>query len=389
MYGLYQATYWSIKESLLNYAKSKGASIGDRDMQVDHFLKLMQEDYPAIWKVLTTAKTVREASDAVLLKFERPADQSEVVQLKRAEYGEEFFEKYGTATPSAPAEEKPVSTGCTAEKLIAVAIAELGYKEKASNYYRKLITANPDMELVGIYGDKARTGLKKTSRPGLQCLLKDCRAGKINLILTKSISRFARNMAECAEMIRELRSLGVNVLFEEQNLNSQDTKSDLILNIFAAIAEEESHSISQHTTKAHEQYTLEGRPFGRISFGYYNAGNNRWAINEEEAIKVRTAFQLAGEGKSYSEIRKALNAMETDEYKWRKSRLKRMLTNVVYKGDYFSHATVCLVPGKQVENKGYRDRFYLEGHHEPIVPPELFDRVQEMIASGALDRRIA
>lgn len=104
-YGLYQATYWSIKESLLNYARSNGKSIGDRDMQVDHFLKTMKEEYTAIWKVLTTAKTVREASDAVLLKFERPADQSEAVQVKRAGYGEEFLAKYG-APPATPAEDQ-------------------------------------------------------------------------------------------------------------------------------------------------------------------------------------------------------------------------------------------------------------------------------------------
>lgn len=86
-YGLYQATYWSIKESLINFAKSQGKSIGDRDMQVDWFIQAMKNDYKAIWSVLTTAKTVREASDAVLLKFERPADQSEGVQVKRAGYG--------------------------------------------------------------------------------------------------------------------------------------------------------------------------------------------------------------------------------------------------------------------------------------------------------------
>lgn len=103
-YGLYQATYWSIKESLLNYAKARGKSIGDRDMQVDQFIDMMKNSYPAIWKVLTTAKTVREASDAILLKFERPADQSEAVQEKRARYGEEFFRKFvGASQPAVPA----------------------------------------------------------------------------------------------------------------------------------------------------------------------------------------------------------------------------------------------------------------------------------------------
>ena len=106
-YGLYQATFWSIKESLLNFAKASGMSIGDRDMQVNHFLKMMREEYTAIWKVLTTAKSVREASDAVLLKFERPADQSEAVQVKRAGYGEEFLAKYGKAAPVTPAEDQP------------------------------------------------------------------------------------------------------------------------------------------------------------------------------------------------------------------------------------------------------------------------------------------
>ena len=106
-YGLYQATFWSIKESLLNFAKASGKPIGDRDMQVDHFLKMMREEYKAIWKVLTTAKSVREASDAVLLKFERPADQSEAVQVKRAGYGEEFLAKYGKAAPATPTQDQP------------------------------------------------------------------------------------------------------------------------------------------------------------------------------------------------------------------------------------------------------------------------------------------
>ena len=107
----------------------------------------MKEEYTAIWKVLTTAKTVREASDAVLLKFERPADQSEAVQVKRAGYGQEYFDKYAATTASTPAEEEPEQetsqdTGCTASKLIAVAAAEIGYKEKASNSQLDDPTAN-------------------------------------------------------------------------------------------------------------------------------------------------------------------------------------------------------------------------------------------------------
>jgi len=265
--------------------------------------------------------------------------------------------------------------------------AQEGSYELQVTYYTDLITSNPAMELVGIYGDKGRSGLKKVGRPGLQRLLEDCRAGKVQLILTKSISRFARNMAECAEMIRELRSLGVNILFEEQDIDSQDTAGDLVLNIFAAIAEEESHSISQHALMAHEQYVLEGRPFGRISYGYKNGGNHQWIINEDEAPLVRKAFEMADAGRSYAEIRRALDEMSN--ITWRQSRLKYLLTNVVYKGDYYSHKTICIVPGQQVENKGYRDRIYIEEHHEAIVSSELFERVQERIAMNKGNRRMA
>ena len=107
-YGLFQATFWSIKESLLNYAKSRGVSIGDRDMQNDWFIQVMKGQYTSIWTVLTTAKTVREASDAVLLKFERPADQSEAVQVKRASYGQTYFDKYASATPADQKGDVPV-----------------------------------------------------------------------------------------------------------------------------------------------------------------------------------------------------------------------------------------------------------------------------------------
>ena len=94
---------------------------------------------------------------------------------------------------------------------------------------------------------------------------------------------------------------------------------------------------------------------------------------------------MALKGKCYMEILDELNAMERGTgYKWQQKRLKRMLMNPVYKGDYYSHGTVCLVPGKPVPNRGYRDRFYIKGHHEPIISPDLFDRVQEIIKRGLL-----
>ncbi len=258
-----------------------------------------------------------------------------------------------------------------------------GSFELQESYFEDLIRSNPDMELAGVYGDKGKSGLDKAGRPGLQRLLEDCRAGRIDLILTKSISRFARNVSDCAEMIRELRSLGVNVFFEKENLYTDGRKCDLLISIFSAIAQEESNSISQNTIRSHEQYTLAGRPYGRIAFGYRNAGDNQWKINEREAGKARMAFQMAAGGNNYQKILTALNSVETD-YEWKQKRLRNMLTNPVYKGDYYSHGWVCLVPGKLVKNRDYRDRYYLKGHHEPVVSPELFDAVQKIIDRGIL-----
>lgn len=262
-----------------------------------------------------------------------------------------------------------------------------GSYEMQVQYYTDRIRADPGMELAGIYGDNGKSGLKTRGREGLEQLLRDCEAGKIDLILTKSISRFARSMADCAELIRRLRELGVDILFEKEGINSQDPKCDLLLHIFAALAQEESNSISQNARRAHEQYVLEGRPFGRIAYGYCNAGQNQWAVREPEAERVRMAFQMAARGCCYREILEALNRMEQRDATgvvWKQKRLRRLLRSVVYKGDYYSHGTVCLVPGRPVANRGYRDRFYIEDHHLPLVSGALFDRVQEMLARGLL-----
>ena len=260
-----------------------------------------------------------------------------------------------------------------------------GSYEIQERYFTDLISSNPDMEFAGIYGDKGKTGLYLRKRPGLQKLLEDSRKGEIDLILTKSISRFARNMAECAEMVRELRCAGVNIRFERENLNSRDTKCDLLLNIFSAIAQEESNSISRHSISSHEQYAREGRPYGRTAFGYKNAGENVWQTDENEAEKVKTAFSMAGNGKTYAEIIAVLNAEEKDGYTWTTTRLKSILTNPVYLGDYISHKKVCLVPGKAVVNNGYRDQYYIKGHHDAIVSPELYNAVQEIIRRNLLN----
>ena len=254
-------------------------------------------------------------------------------------------------------------------------------------HYREEIGRSPDMELVGIYGDRGKSGLKASRRPELQRLLRDCRAGKIDLILTKSISRFARSMADCVELIRRLREWRVTVFFEREGLRTDDRKIDLIISILAAMAQEESHSISQNMIRCHEQHASEGRPCGRVAYGYARAEDGSWKVNPAQAQRVRTAFRMAAEGRSYQELLTALNNMEMTEgtgTSWSQRRLKYLLRNLAYQGDYYSHGTVCLTPGHQVVNRGYRDRYYIEEHHEPLVSRAMFARVQRMIEGGLL-----
>ena len=139
-YGLAQWTYYSRKAALLAYAKDKGVSIGDLSMQLGFLLQEIK-GYKAVWNTLVFATSVREASDAVLLKYERPADQSEAVQTKRAGYGQTYYDKYASSAPATPTEQD-TGNGCYASAVIAVAIAEIGYKEKASNSNLDDKTAN-------------------------------------------------------------------------------------------------------------------------------------------------------------------------------------------------------------------------------------------------------
>ena len=254
-----------------------------------------------------------------------------------------------------------------------------GSYETQMEYYKAKITADPQMILVGIYGDKGKSGLKTKGRNGLNRLMADCEAGKIDLILTKSVSRFTRNMADFVELVHRLHSKGITVVFEREGIRTDDYRCELILNIFAALAQEESNSISQNARKSHEEHAAEGKPLGRATYGYISSGPDRWKINLEEAKRVRIAFNMIAKGRNYQDVLYALNSLERKQNTgliWQQRRVRRMLRNVVYIGDFYSHGTVCMTPGHQVVNRGYRDRYYIEEHHQPIVSRNVFDRVQ-------------
>ena len=236
-------------------------------------------------------------------------------------------------------------------------------------YFRDMIMEDPNLELVGVYGDFGISGREAEKRPGLQQMLKDCDDGKIDVIYTKSVSRFARNIADMVEIVTHLRKIGVAIYFEEQGLNTMD-RSNVRLGLQVRCA--------------------TGHPVGRVAYGYRRINKDAdWAIEEEEAKRIRLMFRMAAAGECYQDIRKALDQMEAEAGTgiiWNKERLRRTLNNVVYKGDVQTGKTYTVYEKKKIvkKNRGERESYMLEGHHEPIVTPELFDRVQSLMGLGLL-----
>lgn len=269
---------------------------------------------------------------------------------------------------------------------------ELSY-ETQSAYYRRRIDGNPSMVLVDVYGDQGVSGLSAEKRPEFQRMLRDCEAGRIDLILCKSVSRFARNLAECIAYIRDLQQKGISVVFETEGLQTGEPSSEMILSILATIAQSESSNIREHLLWSHEQNNANGTPFRQAAYGYRTKRlpdrKLMWIIHEEEAKRVRLAFQMAAAGQRYPDILRALRNMENIEgsaAEWNQQRLYYMLKNEVYAGHILTNKTYKpdLLSERSKRNNGQRPQYYVENHHEALVEQAVFDRVQELLSAGKL-----
>ena len=266
--------------------------------------------------------------------------------------------------------------------------------EGQMSHYTSLIADNPAWEFAGLYCDIGLSGTKSESRPQLQRLIRDCEHGRIDLILTKSISRFARSTTDCLRLVRHLSQLGVHLYFEEENINTAETGEELLLSILASLAEEESHSISGNVTWSIRQRFLEGNyRYSRAPYGYTLEDGNLVPLPEEAAI-VRRIFSEALSGKGSPTIAGELNregvptkaASEETESKaadWHAQTINRMLQNVLYTGDLLSQKTYHDEHFFRRVNRGERDQYYFEDHHPALVDRETFDRVQALISQHA------
>ena len=255
--------------------------------------------------------------------------------------------------------------------------------ENQTTYFKGFITANPEWEFVGIYSDQGISGYKE-NRPGFQKMIEDARAGNIDLIVVKSISRFARNTETVLKFTRELKSIGVGIFFELQNINTLSGAGELMLTILAAFAQAESEGASANAKMTYKRKFESGIPARGLecTFGYKANAQGDIVVDEEKATVVRQIFDLAEQGIWPSKIKQYLNKNGVPGCAggdWDDTAVFRVLHNVSYKGDLILQKTYRDSRRKQRKNEGQVDQWYIAENHQPIVPPEQWDKVQEIL----------
>ena len=242
--------------------------------------------------------------------------------------------------------------------------------------YTERITSNPDWEFAGIYADKFMSGTTD-KRPEFQRLMNDCIAGKIDIVLVKSISRFARNVLITVESVRKLKSLGVRIIFEKENIDTDQAYSEMLLTILAAFSQEESRNISDRVRKGLYMRAMNGEIRWKPLYGYTKIGEDEYIIVDEEAEVVRWIFNKFMECRTIGELREAL--YEEKGITMATPTIGDMLKNVKYAGDVITvkRYVVNHLTHAVTVNRGEHEQILIEDHHEAIVDKELFQRVQE------------
>lgn len=252
------------------------------------------------------------------------------------------------------------------------------------SYYNTFIQQHPEWEYAGVYADNGESGTSK-QRSEFQRLLADCEAGKVDLIITKSISRFARNTVDLLTVVRRLKELGVAVWFEEQNIDSLSGDGELMLSILASFAQSEVQSLSDNTKWAIQKRFAEGKPNGKFRIFGYQWQDDRLVIVPEEAAIIRRIYENFLAGKSRLETERELEAEGSFTRlgcTFKDSNLKAILTNTTYTGNLLFQKEYIADPisGKRKKNRGELPQFFVPDTHEAIIDPEVFEFVQSEMA---------
>lgn len=253
-------------------------------------------------------------------------------------------------------------------------------------YYTTKIERNPMWEFAGVYADEALTGTKVKGREEFQSMIEACEDGDIDLILTKSITRFARNTVECIQTIRRLKEIGVGIYFEKENLNTLTEKSELMLTLLASIAQGESEDFSSNNRWAIEKRFRDGTfIIGTPAYGYRKDEDGNLIIEESEAEVVRWIFEAYLNGMGTYMITKELNQRGIptirESEKWQDSVIKEILKNPVYEGNRLQQRTYTETqfPFIRRVNTGQRNQYLITDAHPPIITHEEAEAVRNVM----------
>lgn len=258
-------------------------------------------------------------------------------------------------------------------------------------HYEAYIKANPDWEFAGLYYDEGITGTKKDKRTELLRMISDCEDKKIDFIITKSISRFARNTMDCLELVRKLIDLGIFVYFEKENINTGAMESELMLSILSGLAESESISISENNKWSIQRrfqngtYKISSPPYG------YDIINGKLKINDKQAEIVRFIFAEILAGKGTQKIADDLNRREVPTKrggKWRSSTIRGMASNEKYTGDTIFQKTYTDSSFNRHINNGEKDQYLIKEHHEALISQKEFEAAQAIIEQRGREKGI-
>lgn len=263
--------------------------------------------------------------------------------------------------------------------------------EAQVNYYTEKINSNPEWIFAGIYADDGKSATMIRKRNDFQAMIDDCMAGKIDMVLTKSISRFARNTVDSLTNIRKLKEKNIAVFFEKEGINTMGDGGEMLITILSSQAQEESRNLSENVHWGYVRQFEKGIVYvnHKKFLGYTKDEEGNLVIVPEEAELVRRIFRLYLEGLSVFKIAELLTeegiSTVTGKKTWRASVIARMLVNEKYMGDALLQKTytVDFLSKRRVKNNGIVPQYYIEGNHEAIIPRELFYKVQEEKARRA------
>ena len=257
--------------------------------------------------------------------------------------------------------------------------------EAQIEHYTTYINGHPDWELAGIFADDGISGTNTKKREEFNRMIDECMAGSIDMVITKSISRFARNTLDCLKYIRQLKEKNIPVFFEKENINTMDSKGEVLLTIMASLAQQESQSLSQNVKMGLQYRYQQGEIQVNCKWflGYTKDENKRLVIVPEEAEIVKRIYREYLEGASMLKIARGLEAggikNGAGKAKWHTSNINSILRNEKYIGDALLQKTytVDFLSKKRVKNNGLMPQYYVENSHEAIIPREIFMQVQE------------